>query len=80
MFDHLSRAFERSHLADSGHIAAIPLDAEFEVFVRIETLRINGELCHSCSLKLDLKLSSRPLHARFVRETDGPGTPFPPFS
>ena len=36
------------------HVAAVPLDAEFEVLVGIETLCIHAELRHVALLGLDL--------------------------
>ena len=40
MFDHFGRPLECADLADSGDVLAVPLDAEFEVFVGIEPLRL----------------------------------------
>ncbi|MNT86397.1 hypothetical protein D3C72_2266810 [compost metagenome] len=43
---HFGGALERGHLAHAGHVAAVPFHAELEVLVRIEALRIDGELRH----------------------------------
>src|SRR5438270_195575 len=57
MLDHLRRALQHAHLADSGDIAAIPLHAEFEVFVGIEPRWIHTELSHAGLL---MRLSVQP--------------------
>ena len=46
MLDDLGGALERADLADAGDVPAVPLDAELEVLVRVETLCVDGELCH----------------------------------
>src|SRR6185295_4893191 len=52
MLDDFGCALQRADLADAGHVSAIPLDAEFEVLVRIETLCIDGKLSHTFSSRL----------------------------
>src|SRR5258705_2294005 len=52
MFDDFSSALQRADLTDAGHVLAVPLHAEFEVFVRIETLCIDGKLSHAFSSRL----------------------------
>ncbi len=55
VFDQFGAALEGAHLADAGDVATIPLDAEFEVLVGIEALRVDAELCHDgLSLGFDL--------------------------
>src|SRR5262245_31003299 len=49
MLHHLGGPLERAHLADAGDVLAVPFDAEFEVLVRVETLRVDRELCHGTS-------------------------------
>src|SRR5262249_49378991 len=39
-------ALKSANFADTRNIAAIPFDAELEVFVGVEPARINGELSH----------------------------------
>src|SRR6266508_3284524 len=46
MFDNFRGALERTDLADSGHVFSVPLDAELEILVRIETLSVDAELGH----------------------------------
>src|SRR6266705_6968053 len=46
MLHHLGGALEHAHLSHSGDVAAVPLHAEFEVLVGIETRRVHAELCH----------------------------------
>ena len=46
VLDDLGGALERADLADAGDVAAVPLHAELEVLVRIEALRVDGELGH----------------------------------
>ena len=46
VLDHLGRALQPADLADAGDVAAVPLDPELEVLVRIEALRVDGELGH----------------------------------
>src|SRR5262245_1065925 len=46
MLDDLGPALERAGLADSGHVAAVPLETELEVLVRVEAVRVDGELGH----------------------------------
>ena len=44
---YLCAAAQSGNLADSGHVAAIPLQAELEVFVGIRTMGVNSKLwCH----------------------------------
>src|SRR6185436_2519868 len=52
MFDHFSSALQGADLTDAGDVLAIPLHAEFEVFIRIETLGIDGKLSHAFSSRL----------------------------
>src|SRR5215213_971248 len=52
MFDDLSGALQTADLTDAGHVLAVPLHAEFEVLVRIETLCIDGKLSHAFSSRL----------------------------
>src|SRR5262249_45946109 len=40
------RPLQRADLADAGHVAAVPLDAELEVLVRIEPGGVHTELRH----------------------------------
>ena len=63
VLDHLGGALERPHLADAGHVAAVPLDAEFEVLVRIEALCVDGELCHWVLSSLGFDLAGHLLDA-----------------
>src|SRR6185437_15184190 len=51
VLDHLGGALESRHLADAGHVAAVPLHPELEVLVRIEALRIDAELGHGVLLR-----------------------------
>src|SRR5690349_16345176 len=51
VLDHFGGALQSRHLADAGHVAAIPLHPELEVLVRIEALRIDAELSHGGFLK-----------------------------
>ena len=44
MLDDFGRPLQRAHLADAGDVAAVPLHAELEVLVRIESLRVDAEL------------------------------------
>src|ERR1043166_562786 len=46
MLDDLRRPAQRAHLGDARHVAAVPLHAEFELFVRVDPSRIDGELDH----------------------------------
>ena len=40
-------ATQSGNLADSGHVAAIPLQTELEVFIGIKTIGVNSKLwCH----------------------------------
>jgi hypothetical protein len=43
------RALESADFANAGDVPAIPFYSEFEVFVRIEAIGVNGELSHICS-------------------------------
>ena len=52
MFDDFGGALQTADLTDAGHVSAIPLHAEFEVLVRIETLCIDGKLSHAFSSRL----------------------------
>src|SRR6185436_20203297 len=52
MFDDLSGALQTADLTDAGHVLAVPLHAEFEILVRIETLCIDGKLSHAFSSRL----------------------------
>src|SRR6185295_8983206 len=52
MLDDFGCALQRADLADDGYVSAIPLHAEFEVLVRIETLCIDGKLSHTFSSRL----------------------------
>src|SRR5437773_1418342 len=55
MFDDLGRPFERTEFAHAGDVLPIPLDAKHEIFIGIETLCVDAELCHAgCSLRRDL--------------------------
>ena len=45
----LGRALEGGHLAHAGDEAAVPLDAELEVLVRVEAVRVDCELRHSAT-------------------------------
>src|SRR3974390_3904209 len=47
MQDDLGAANQRADLGNSGDVLAVPLHPEFEVFVRIEALRVDRELCHA---------------------------------
>ena len=47
MFDDFGRALEGADLADAGDISSIPLDAELEILVWIEPLRVDAELSHA---------------------------------
>src|SRR6185312_6203998 len=51
MLDHLGGALQAGHLADAGHVAAVPLHPELEVLVGIEALRIDTELSHDVFLR-----------------------------
>src|SRR5262249_32018169 len=44
--DDLSGALERADLADASHKAAVPFNAEFEIFIRVETMGVDRELGH----------------------------------
>src|SRR5262249_3518715 len=46
MLHHFRRSLETAHTADTGDISTVPLHFELEVLVRIETMRIHGELRH----------------------------------
>src|SRR5262249_39560692 len=46
MLDHLSSTLQGADLADAGDVATVPLDAELEILVRVEALRIDAELSH----------------------------------
>ncbi|MNJ65545.1 hypothetical protein D3C77_615620 [compost metagenome] len=46
VLDHFGGALEGADLAHAGDVAAIPLDAEFEVLVGIEAMGVDGELGH----------------------------------
>src|SRR4029453_16184512 len=46
----LGRAPQATYLTDACNVTAIPFDAELGVFVRIKTLRINGELSNGRNL------------------------------
>src|SRR5690242_490909 len=49
VLDNLGSPLERAAFADTSHILAIPFQTEFEILVGVESLRINGELCHKLS-------------------------------
>ena len=49
VLDDLGRPLERADLADAGDVPAVPLDPELEVLVRVEALRVDGELRHRSS-------------------------------
>jgi hypothetical protein len=44
--DDVGDASQAADLGDAGHHAAVPNDAELEVLVRVEAVRIHGELGH----------------------------------
>src|SRR5262245_33728056 len=46
MLDDLGRSLQRADLAHAGDVAPVPLHAELEVLVRVEPLRVDGELRH----------------------------------
>jgi len=46
---HFGGPLERRHFADARDIAPVPLHAELEVLIGIETLRVDGKLRHTCS-------------------------------
>src|SRR5262249_22433247 len=46
VLDDLGRALQRADLAHARDVAPIPLHAELEVLVRVEPLRVDGELRH----------------------------------
>src|SRR5262249_55549996 len=54
MLHHLRGALQRTHLADTRDVAAVPLNAEFEVLVRIKALRVYSELCHRVLLRSEI--------------------------
>jgi hypothetical protein len=51
---HVAGAVQAADLANAGDVLSIPLHAELEVLVRVEALRVHGELGH---LALYLHLS-----------------------
>ena len=46
MFHHFGGPLQAADFADAGDVSSVPFDAEFEVLVGIETLRIDAELSH----------------------------------
>ena len=44
VLDDFGIAAERADLRDAGNVPAIPFDAELEILVGIEALRVRGEL------------------------------------
>jgi hypothetical protein len=44
--DDLSRALKSADLGNASDISAVPFDAKFEILVRVEPHRIDGELHH----------------------------------
>src|SRR6478735_8571060 len=54
VLDDLGRAFESRHLRNAGHVPTIPLDAELEILVRVETQCVDSEFRHGVSSKLVL--------------------------
>ena len=70
VLDDLGGALERADLADAGDVAAVPLHAELEVLVRIEALRVDGELCHGVS---PVRLSIWPAICWILMTTNSAG-------
>src|SRR5579864_4065147 len=55
MLDDLGGTFQTTYFADTRNVLAIPLHAEFEILVGIQTLRIDWKLSHyGFSLSSDL--------------------------
>jgi hypothetical protein len=46
MSNDLRGALERATFANAGDVFAVPFYAEFEILVRIESLRVDVEFCH----------------------------------
>src|SRR5882724_9594498 len=61
VLDHFGGPAQRADLGDPGHIMAIPFDAEFEILVSVEALRIDGEFSHGRCLSK--QVASRPSRA-----------------
>ena len=56
VFDDLSAAFQCTDFTDPGNVVPVPLNAEFEIFVRVEAMRVFNKLWHDkvlfkCSLR-----------------------------
>src|SRR5262249_18698304 len=49
MLDHFGSPLQRANLADTGHVAAIPFDPEFEILVWVKALGIDAKLSHNSS-------------------------------
>jgi hypothetical protein len=49
VLDHFGGALEHPDLADAGDVTPVPLDAELEILIRIETLCVDAELGHDRS-------------------------------
>src|SRR5262249_7078080 len=63
VLDHLRRPLQAADLADAGDVPAVPLDAELEVLVRVEPLRVRAELGHACLLEESDRRASQVGHA-----------------
>src|SRR5437016_6189858 len=60
MLDDLGTSLQASDFADSSDVLSIPLDAKFEVFVRVEPLWIHAKLSH-CLFSLGFDLAGHLL-------------------
>ena len=61
VLDDFGRALERADFADARDIFAVPFDAELEVLVGIEALRVDAELSHGFLLSLSFYLAGHLL-------------------